>query len=475
MEKKNLYRMAGTMIIGSMLVLSAGCSPAISKAENTDSKLEQKQEMEVQAKKIKINEKYITGSIQIPVVSKLSNKEVEERINQFFENVAADFTDMQKQSAQYLYPENSQDYTPKHILLTYQVTYKNENMMSVMMEKQISQGKDFAYTFRDGYNIDLNSGKTVPLYRLFDPQEDYKQVIKDHIEEQLEKYGKQVSILKSDISDYRYYLKDSGLVIYFDPYKIDVEDTKGTEFEIPFTAFKQGITTDVSLSPHAVTVNKKKIHESETWINIDVNIPVLSGLKDTKVQDKINQMFETDILSFKEELGEAAKEAFEDAKKYNYEMRPYAINITFEEKKNEKGILSLYVVYYTYTGGAHGGHDDITYNIDLKTGNLMELKDLFKEGYDYKKIINEKIQGQIGVISEELKQKSLKEGQKPEDVYIPYQGFESIRDDQPFYLKNDRLGIYFGLYEIAPYAAGIPTFEIPLADFQEGLKEDFIK
>ncbi|WZL71832.1 DUF4163 domain-containing protein [Clostridiaceae bacterium 35-E11] len=475
MENKIMYQVAGTVIIGGMLIFSVGCTPTISKAENAASKVEQKQGLEVQKKEIKVNEKYITGSVQIPVISKLLNKEAENRINQFFQNMADDFIKMQIQSAQYRYQDNSKEDIVDNILLTSKVTYKSEDMMSVKVEKQIRQGKDFVYALHDGYNIDLNSGKTLALYQLFDSQEDYKQVIKDYVEEQCKKNGKQITILKSSIRDHQYYVKENGIVVYFNPYEVGVEDTKDAEFEIPFTMFKKGINTDVALSPHAVMVNKRKIHESEDWINVDVNIPIISGLEDEKVQNKINQMFEIDILSFKEELSEAAKAAWEEAKKYDYEMRPYATSITFEEKKNEKDILSLYVVYYTYTGGAHGGHDDITYNIDLETGKLLKLKDLFKEGYDYQKIISHKIKEQIKVIEEELYEKALKEGEKSEDVYVPYQGFERIDDNHSFYLKNDRLGIYFGLYEIAPYAAGIPTFEIPLADLQEGLKEDFMK
>lgn len=122
------------------------------------------------------------------------------------------------------------------------------------------------------------------------------------------------------------------------------------------------------------------------------------------------------------------------------------------------------------TGGAHGMHDDITYNIDLKTGKLIELNDLFKENVDYKKTIDSKIKEQIKALNEDEKNFLIKSGQKEEDFYPVYDGFAGIKEDQSYYLTDGKLGVYFGLYEIAPYAAGVPTFEIPFEDLKEYIK-----
>ncbi|TET09608.1 MAG: DUF3298 domain-containing protein [Candidatus Atribacteria bacterium] len=36
-----------------------------------------------------------------------------------------------------------------------------------------------------------------------------------------------------------------------------------------------------------------------------------------------------------------------------------------------------------------------------------------------------------------------------------------MSEEQPFYLIEDGIVVYFGLYEIAPYASGIRYFKIP--------------
>ena len=38
--------------------------------------------------------------------------------------------------------------------------------------------------------------------------------------------------------------------------------------------------------------------------------------------------------------------------------------------------------------------------------------------------------------------------------------FKSIEDKQKFYIQDDNIVVYFDLYDIAPYAAGIPEFKI---------------
>lgn len=472
MNKKLFFKAVGLLLIGSMCVFGIACSPVKSKAAKVESQKVDKQETEIIVKEIKIDEKYITANANIPVISNMKNKAIEKRINNLFENDIKDFLDMQVQSAKYLYKEGDKDYIKDKIAISYETTYQNEDIVSLVIEKRMNEDKEYPYTLKNFYNIDLNSGKQIPLSRLIDSSEDYKQVIKDYIDKNLKDGKEKIYIGKSKIKENKYYLKDKSIFVYFEPYEIGLDATDNSIFEIPFEAFKNDIKTKVQLNPYGVKVDTKKINDEEEYFQGNINIPVISGLEDEKIQNKLNKMFEEEAIEFKDEVKGFAKEGADDAKKFNYEMRPYVADVTFQEKKNEKDLLSIYVVYYQYTGGAHGMHDDVTYNIDLKTGELIELKDLFKEGYDYKKAINEKIKAQINEIQEEYKERALSEGQKTEDIYLPYQGFKEIGEDQNFYLEDDKLIIYFGLYEIECYAAGIPTFEIYFSDLEEGLKKE---
>ncbi len=96
------------------------------------------------------------------------------------------------------------------------------------------------------------------------------------------------------------------------------------------------------------------------------------------------------------------------------------------------------------------------YNYDIQTGQEVTLKDLFKADYAYKATINDAIKQSIS--------------SRPDVFFDGDSGFKGISDTQSYYLQDNRLIIYFPLYEIAPYASGIPEFNIALNRFGGGLK-----
>jgi len=51
-------------------------------------------------------------------------------------------------------------------------------------------------------------------------------------------------------------------------------------------------------------------------------------------------------------------------------------------------------------------------------------------------------------------------------------GFQGIGEDQDYYLQDGALVVVFQQYEIAPYAAGIPEFKIPLNLFGDKFRTD---
>ena len=43
----------------------------------------------------------------------------------------------------------------------------------------------------------------------------------------------------------------------------------------------------------------------------------------------------------------------------------------------------MLIKYYKYSGGAHGTYEYIPYNVDLTSGGIFTLKDLFNENSNY--------------------------------------------------------------------------------------------
>ena len=92
----------------------------------------------------------------------------------------------------------------------------------------------------------------------------------------------------------------------------------------------------------------------------------------------------------------------------------------------------------------------------MMTGKNLNLKELFKDDFDYKKIMNE-------VITKEIS--------KDKEIYFnDGKDFKGIKDNQDFYISDEGIVVYFQVYEIAPYSSGIREFLIPKAKIENGLK-----
>ena len=175
---------------------------------------------------------------------------------------------------------------------------------------------------------------------------------------------------------------------------------------------------------------------------LEIYYPQIYGLKNIYVQDKINNSILEAI--------------YEQLKDQGYYDNPETeITGTWELKNDSKGILSLTLINYAFSGGAHGLTKVKGLTFDLSTGKQYELHELFKPKSDYVDLISEKIKKQI----------------KKRDIPV-LDEFTKIRIDQDYYIADLSLVIFFQLYEIAPYVYGIPYFPISIYSLEDIIEED---
>nr|WP_263323215.1 WG repeat-containing protein [Neobacillus sp. Marseille-Q6967] len=125
----------------------------------------------------------------------------------------------------------------------------------------------------------------------------------------------------------------------------------------------------------------------------------------------------------------------------------------------QKDLLVVEITGYDYPFcAAHGMPVRRYAHINVKTGRLYELKDLFKPEHNYVNRISNLIKDQIK--------------NNEEYSYVFPDSFKEISTDQPFFITENALNIYFAPYEIAPYAAGFPTFTIPFSQITSLIAED---
>lgn len=246
--------------------------------------------------------------------------------------------------------------------------------------------------------------------------------------------------------------------------EIELRYARPWESVQPAQTFKVKINISAGTSetsPQEITVLNKSYNNLATYMITDLGIPFIQGMADEAIQKRLNESFEKDAFVLNTQLQSEIDEYVKDAQLYDYPIRDYVLYSRFQQGYLNSHILSLTVDYYQYTGGAHGMTERRPYNLDLSTGQTLALKDLFKENYDYRSVINSELRQQIS---------------NDEDLYFSGDmGFQGISEDQDYYLQDDALVIVFQQYEIAPYAAGIPEFKIPLSLFDDNIKTDLVK
>ncbi len=178
--------------------------------------------------------------------------------------------------------------------------------------------------------------------------------------------------------------------------------------------------------------------------HLKIRYPMVIELTDKRIETKVNN--------------EIIKTVNNLLSQQNHTQNPnIEIMGSYEIKTNERNILSLILISYAYSGGAHGFTIIKGLTFDMTTGKLVSLKDLFKKDIPYKKELSEIIQQQI----------------EERDMFI-LGGFNEIFPEQDYYIADKSLVIFFQLYQLSPYAQGFPAFPISLYSIRNIVGDDSI-
>ena len=133
---------------------------------------------------------------------------------------------------------------------------------------------------------------------------------------------------------------------------------------------------------------------------------------------------------------------------------PYFYRVMYNPMRIDRGVLSLFGMQNSYSGGMHGNVSCIAANYDMLTGDILTFGSIMHA--DAKK------EDFIEIVIDKLS--------AAEDAYYLYEDFdvavhqrlggdENLYED--FYFTTTGLNFFFSPYEIAPYSSGIITVEIP--------------
>lgn len=178
-------------------------------------------------------------------------------------------------------------------------------------------------------------------------------------------------------------------------------------------------------------------------LNLEITYPYIVGGVNPAATQKMN----SDIITLVKALIQSQ----------GYYQDPASTQVVgdFEIKTNERGVLSLSVINYTYHyHAAHGMTIIKSLTFDITTGRSYQLYELFKQGTDYLKRLSALVEAQI------------KERQVP-----LLDAFPGVRATQDYYIADKALVVYYQLYEITPYVYGFPQFPISVYSLEDVIDE----
>lgn len=190
-------------------------------------------------------------------------------------------------------------------------------------------------------------------------------------------------------------------------------------------------------------------------LSYTVRYPYFTSIKYQRTLDKLNHYYKVRAYMYvKKDIMNLYQNAiieYEYAVANNFPVRPFDLVTVYEVTYNQDCVLSLYFDRYEYTGGAHGMTTRTSDSWNIVNSSPIRINELFLMTEDVDSIVTDAIVEQID--SEVL----------AEVEFFPY--FEDYRtlvienfDPNYFYLNDRGVIVYFQLYEIAPYASGIPEF-----------------
>ncbi|MCR8842771.1 DUF3298 and DUF4163 domain-containing protein [Paenibacillus sp. SC116] len=189
----------------------------------------------------------------------------------------------------------------------------------------------------------------------------------------------------------------------------------------------------MTLYPLPVEIRSYQIHKPR----LNVIFPQVDDKKHGHAAAQINRVIYRKVLELIRLTGYEENETTE-------------VQGSYEIKLNERELLSLTLTVYGYKkGAAHGMTYQRGLTFEVKSGHLYTLAELFRPDAPYVAFLSKDVARQI------------------QEREIPtLEPFTAIAPDQPFYLTDKSLVLFYDLYQLAAYVYGFVYFPISIYSLQ---------
>jgi len=222
---------------------------------------------------------------------------------------------------------------------------------------------------------------------------------------------------------------------------------------------KNNDTVQVNIA--VVDLGTEYINDGERdFMQRSIELPTVILLNETngKIASKINKTLEEQIMHYIIEIDETHSKSLEYARDLKSAgiLADFVLDFDIVDAYVSGDVLSIICEKYEYYGGAHGSSIRCALNFDLTDGHLLTFAEIAKDETALQEKLSEFIQ-------QEMK------SERYADYYFYADNDSAIKDksyNYCWYIAEDKLNVIYGQYEIAPYAAGIIEFALPLAEIQ---------
>ncbi len=200
---------------------------------------------------------------------------------------------------------------------------------------------------------------------------------------------------------------------------------------------------------------------------IELNIPNAEG--SSEIAKKINTKIDNHIanmLNFGEDDSDTISLAYAVSKfdkeyasfKSDFEESALVWEATFdgEVTYHSPGVITIAINSYLNTGGAHGNTNVTLFNFETASGTLLNLDDLIIDKLAFTDIAKKHFE----VATQD----------KDKVSYGEYFFGEAFQLPANIGYNDDGVLLFYNVYEIASYAAGITEFTIPFEEVDDLLK-----
>lgn len=142
---------------------------------------------------------------------------------------------------------------------------------------------------------------------------------------------------------------------------------------------------------------------------------------------------------------------FREGGKAPHQGAPWLMSIDASDPYAAPRFWTLRIQTYHFTGGAHGGTDDVAVVLDRSTGEQIPPAGLFRTGSDWLQVLSDNSFDRL----------SQREPFAPDDDWLARGTAPEPGNYNVLLPLEDGLHLVFGQYQIGPYAIGVTELMVP--------------